>query len=136
MDWLAPAILKVNDLGEWAPVVFFVIYVVAAVTLVPRFLLTVLAGAMFGVWRGSVAVFIGASLGALLVYALALLLARSRLMQRVRREPRVHAVRRAVAGEGVHIMLLLRLPPITPYSIVNCALALSGSPISSWRCRG
>ena len=136
MDWLAPAILKVNDLGEWAPVVFFVIYVVAAVTLVPRFLLTVSAGTMFGVWRGSVAVFIGASLGALLVYALALPLARSRLMQRVRREPRVDAVRRAVAGEGVHIMLLLRLPPITPYSIVNYALALSGSPISSWRCRG
>ncbi len=127
MDWLAPAVLRISNLGEWAPVVFVLLYIVAALTLIPASLfLTVSAGAMFGVWRGSIAVFIGASLGASLVYALASPLARSRWMQSVTRDPRVDAVRTAVAGEGVHIMLLLRLSPITPYSIVNYALALSG----------
>ena len=46
------------------PCSFILLYVAAAVTLAPAFFLTVAAGAMFGVWRGSLIVFIGASLGA------------------------------------------------------------------------
>ena len=133
MDWLATAVLELRNLGEWAPVVFVAFYVVTALTLVPAsFLLTVSAGAMFGVWWGSVLVFIGASLGAALVYAIAAPLAGSRWMQSVTRDRRVDAVRTAVAGESVHIMFLLRLSPITPYSIVNYALALSGVRFSDF----
>ena len=87
---------------------------------------------MFGVWRGSLLVFIGASLGASLVYVIASPLAGSRWMQRVTRDRRVDALRTAVAGEGVNIMVLLRLSPITPYSIVNYALALSGVRFSDF----
>jgi uncharacterized membrane protein YdjX (TVP38/TMEM64 family) len=47
-------------------------------------------------------------------------------MRRVTRDQRVAAVRNAVAGGGVRIMLLLRLSPLVPYSILNYALALSG----------
>ena len=126
MDWLAPVVLKLTELGAWAPVLFVLLYIVAAVTLAPAFFLTVAAGAMFGVWRGSVFVFIGASLGASAVYALASPLARSRWMQRVTRDARVAAVRTAVAGEGVRVMFLLRLSPLVPYNILNYALALSG----------
>ena len=70
MDWLAPVVLKLAELGRWGPVLFILLYVAAAVTLAPAFFLTVAAGAMFGVWRGSLIVFIGASLGASAVYAL------------------------------------------------------------------
>lgn len=133
MDWLATAVLELGNLGEWAPVVFVAFYILAALTLVPAsFLLTVSAGAMFGVWWGSTLVFIGASLGASLVYAIASPLAGSRWMQSVTRDRRVDAVRTAVAGESVHIMFLLRLSPITPYSIVNYALALSGVRFSDF----
>jgi uncharacterized membrane protein YdjX (TVP38/TMEM64 family) len=126
MDWLAPVVLQLTQLGPWAPVLFILLYVAAAVTLAPAFFLTVAAGAIFGVWWGSVIVFIGASLGASAVYALATPLGRSRWMQRVTRDPRVAAVRDAVAGEGIRIMLLLRLSPLVPYNILNYALALSG----------
>jgi len=133
MDWLATAVLELGNLGEWAPVVFVAFYIVAALTLVPAsLLLTVSAGAMFGVWWGSALVFIGASLGASLVYAIAAPLAGSRWMQSVTRDRRVDAVRTAVVGESVHIMFLLRLSPITPYSIVNYALALSGVRFSDF----
>ena len=107
MDWLAPVVLKLAELGAWAPVLFVLLYIAAAVTLAPAFFLTVAAGAMFGVWRGSVIVFIGASLGASAVYALASPLSRSRLMARVTRDPRVAAVRDAVTGEGAWVMFLL-----------------------------
>jgi len=126
MDWLAPVVLKVLELGPWAPVLFVLIYVVAAVTLAPAFFLTVAGGAVFGVWKGSLLVFVGASLGASAVYALASPLARTRWMRRVTSDERVAAVRSAVAGGGVRVMFLLRLSPLVPYSILNYALALSG----------
>ena len=126
MDWLAPVVLRVMELGPWAPVLFILLYVAAAVALAPAFFLTVAAGALFGVWRGSLLVFVGASLGASAVYGLAAPLARTRWMQRMTSDQRVAAVRRAVAGGGVRIMLLLRLSPLIPYSVLNYALALSG----------
>ena len=126
MDWLTPVVVKVLSLGPWAPVLFVLVYIVAAVTMAPAFFVTVAGGAVFGVWKGSVLVFIGASLGASAVYALAAPLGRSRWMQRVTRDERVAAVRHAVVGGGIRIMFLLRLSPLVPYSVLNYALALSG----------
>jgi uncharacterized membrane protein YdjX (TVP38/TMEM64 family) len=126
MDWLAPVVLEIAELGPWGPVLFILLYVAAAVTLAPAFFLTVAAGALFGVWRGSIIVFIGASLGASAVWAVGLPLSRSRLMARVTRDRRVAAVREAVAGEGAWLMFLLRLSPLIPFNILNYALALSG----------
>jgi uncharacterized membrane protein YdjX (TVP38/TMEM64 family) len=126
MDWLAPVVLRLTEIGPWAPVLFVLLYVVASVTLAPAFFLTVAAGALFGVWRGSLLVFVAASLGASSVYALASPLARARWTARVTRDPRVAAVRAAVVGEGAWIMFLLRLSPLVPYNLLNYALALSG----------
>jgi uncharacterized membrane protein YdjX (TVP38/TMEM64 family) len=126
MDWLAPVVLKLSQLGAWGPVLFILLYVAAAVTLAPAFFLTVAAGAMFGVWRGSLIVFIGASLGASAVYVLGVPMSRSRLMARLTRDRRVAAVRDAVRGEGAWLMFLLRLSPLVPFNVLNYALALSG----------
>jgi uncharacterized membrane protein YdjX (TVP38/TMEM64 family) len=126
MDWLAPVLLRLARLGPWGPAAFIALYVAAAVTLAPAFFLTVAAGAIFGVWKGSVIVFVGASLGASAVYGLVSPLAHSRWLARIARDSRVAAVRSAVAGEGVWVMFLLRLSPLVPYNLLNYALALSG----------
>jgi uncharacterized membrane protein YdjX (TVP38/TMEM64 family) len=126
MDWLAPAVLRLADMGPWAPVLFILLYIAAAVAIAPAFFLTVAAGAMFGVWRGSIIVFIGASLGASAVYVVGSRLSNIGWMQRIRRDPRVAAVHTALMGESVWIMFLLRLSPLVPYSVLNYALALSG----------
>ena len=126
MDWLAPFVLELTQGGPGAPVLFTLLYIAAAVSLAPAFFLTVAAGAMFGVWRGSLIVFIAASLGASVVWALGSRLATLAWMQRVTRDPRVAAVRDAIRGESVWIMFLLRLSPLVPYNILNYALALSG----------
>ncbi len=126
MDWLAPAVLKLAEIGPWAPVLFTLLYIVAAVTLAPAFFLTVAAGAMFGVWRGSIIVFIAASLGASAVYAVGTRVARFGWIKRVTRDPRVAAVRAAIQGDSRWIMFLLRLSPLVPYNVLNYALVLSG----------
>ena len=125
-ELLTDIVLRLTQLGAWAPVLFILIYIVGTVLLAPSFFLTVAAGAMFGIWRGSIVVFIGASLGASAVYGLVSPLANSRWLARVTRDPRVAAVRSAVADEGVWLMFLLRLSPLIPFNILNYALALSG----------
>jgi uncharacterized membrane protein YdjX (TVP38/TMEM64 family) len=126
MDWLAPVVLRITSLGPWAPVVFVLLYVAAALTVAPAFFLTVAAGAVFGVWQGSVVVFVGATLGASAVYAVASPFARSQWMARITSSPRVAAVRFAIVDQGVWVMFLLRLSPLIPYTPLNYALALSG----------
>lgn len=126
MDWVKTFVFRLADLGPWAPVFFIVAYVVASIALAPAFLLTVAAGAFFGLWYGSLLVFLGATLGASAVYALASPLARSRFMGWIARDPRIAAARDAVVDDGVWIMLLLRLSPVVPFVLLNYALALSG----------
>lgn len=126
MDWIAAAVRQVSDLGRWGPLLFIGIYIVASIVLAPSFLLTVAAGAVFGLWRGTLFVFIGAVLGSSAVYGLAAPLARSRVLRWIDRDPRVAAARRAVVGRSAWIMFLLRLSPLVPYNLLNYALALSG----------
>jgi uncharacterized membrane protein YdjX (TVP38/TMEM64 family) len=92
----------------------------------PAFLLTFAAGAVFGLWQGTLFVYLGAVLGSSAVYALAAPLAQSRMVRWVDRDVRVAAVRRAVVDEGMWVMFLLRLSPVVPFVLLNYALALSG----------
>lgn len=126
MEWIAPLVRQLADLGSWGPVLFILLYVVAAITLAPAFLLTFSAGAVFGLWRGTLLTFVGASLGASAVYAMAAPLARFRVLRWIDRDPRVAATRRAVVRDSAWIMFLLRLSPLVPYNLLNYALALSG----------
>src|SRR5688572_7832929 len=126
MDWLASLVQQLADLGAWGPVLFILLYVLAAVTLAPAVVLTVAAGAVFGLWRGTLLTYIGAVLGASAVYAVAAPLARSRVLRWIDRDPRVAATRRAVVKDSAWIMFLLRLSPLVPYTLLNYALALSG----------
>jgi uncharacterized membrane protein YdjX (TVP38/TMEM64 family) len=126
MHWLGAVIVKLAHLGPWGPALFVGIYVLAALTLAPAFLLTFAAGAVYGLWRGTLLVYFGAVLGASAVYALASPLTRTRFLQWIDRDARVAAVRTALVGDAVRVMFLLRLSPLVPYVLLNYALAVSG----------
>jgi uncharacterized membrane protein YdjX (TVP38/TMEM64 family) len=119
-------VLALAELGPWAPLLFILAYVLASVTLAPAFLLTLAAGAVFGLLRGTLLVYVGAVLGSSAVFAIASPLAHSRLLRWLDRDPRVAAVRAAVVGQGTWVMFLLRLSPVVPFVLLNYALALSG----------
>jgi uncharacterized membrane protein YdjX (TVP38/TMEM64 family) len=125
MDWLAAVVLRLAELGAWAPILFILLYIVAAVTMAPAFLLTVAAGALFGVGRGTLYVFIGAVLGASAAYAVSVRLTRLPFLAWLDTNPHVLIVRRAVAGEGARVQFLLRLSPLVPFNLLNYALGLS-----------
>jgi uncharacterized membrane protein YdjX (TVP38/TMEM64 family) len=125
-EWLGAIVSHLSTLGPWGPVFFVLIYIVASLTMAPAFVLTFAAGAVWGLWRGSLYVYIGAVFGASAVHFLAGRLVRSRVVKWLDRDPRVAAVRRAVAEQGVWMMFLLRLSPLVPFVQLNYALVLSG----------
>jgi len=115
----------VDGLGVWGPVVFALGYAVATVAFIPGSLLTLAAGAIFGLAKGTVTVFFGATLGAALAFLVARYLARQAIERRTAGNPRFAAIDRAVAKEGLKIVTLLRLAPIFPFNLMNYGLGLT-----------
>jgi uncharacterized membrane protein YdjX (TVP38/TMEM64 family) len=120
----------VERLGASAPVAFIVLYAVAVVAFVPGSPLTLLGGAIFGLWRGLLFSFVGATLGSTIAFLIGRYVARGAVARRLVDLPRIAAIDRAVAADGRRIVFLLRLSPIVPFNILNYTLGLSR--ISVW----
>lgn len=116
----------VDGLGPLAPVVFALVYVAAAVLLLPGAVLTVGAGAIFGIVEGTIVVSVGATLGAAAAFLVGRYLAREWVAARIARSPRFGAIDEAVAREGWRIVALTRLSPIFPFNLLNYAYGVSG----------
>jgi len=126
----APVLLRtalewIGGLGPWGLVVFIVLYVTAAVLLLPAFVLTLGAGAVFGVARGFVAVWVGATLGATAAFLIGRYLARGWVARRIEGNPKFAAIDVAVAREGWKIVGLTRMSPAFPYVLLNYAFSLT-----------
>ncbi len=115
----------VESLGFWGPAAFFAGYVLATLAFVPGSLLTLAAGAVFGLWQGTALVLAAATTGATLAFLVARYVARSSVERRVARNPRFGAIDRAVAAEGRKVVFLLRLSPLFPFNLLNYALGLT-----------
>ncbi len=115
----------VDGLGVWGPVVFVAGYAIATVAFIPGSLLTLAGGAIFGLWKGTLFVFIGASLGSIGAFLVSRYVARGAVERRIAGEPRFAAVDRAVRREGLKITFLLRLTPVVPFVLLNYALGLT-----------
>jgi len=115
----------VNGLGVWGPLVFIVGYAVAVVAFVPGSVLTLAAGAIFGLAKGVVYVFVAAVLGSGAAFLVSRHLARRAVDRLIAGNPRFAAVDRAVAVEGRKIVFLLRLSPVFPFTLLNYFLGLT-----------
>jgi uncharacterized membrane protein YdjX (TVP38/TMEM64 family) len=115
----------VDGLGLWGPLVFIAGYALATVALVPGSILTLAAGAIFGLAEGTLYTFVGASLGACGAFLVSRYLARSAVERRLEAHPRFAAVDAAVGREGRKIVFLLRLSPVFPFNLLNYGLGLT-----------
>lgn len=115
----------VDGLGAWGPAVFMLGYVAATVGFVPGSLLTLSAGAIFGLRAGIAYVFVAASVGAIAAFLVSRYLARATIEARLEGNERFAAIDRAVARQGLKIVTLLRLSPVFPFNLLNYALGLT-----------
>jgi uncharacterized membrane protein YdjX (TVP38/TMEM64 family) len=109
---------------------FIPLYALWVTLLLPGVWASMLAGVLYGTWWGSALVFVGASLGALLVFLLGRTWLRGWARRRLDAAPKLRAVEQAVSREGLRLVLLTRLSPAFPFSLLNLAYGLSDV---SWR---
>jgi uncharacterized membrane protein YdjX (TVP38/TMEM64 family) len=115
----------VDGLGFWGPAVFVAGYAAAVVAFVPASLLTLAAGAIFGLGEGTAYVFVAATLGSCLAFLVARYVARGWVEARIQGDARFAAIDREIAQQGLRIVFLLRLSPAFPFNLLNYALGLT-----------
>lgn len=106
-------------------VTFVPLYALWVTLLLPGVWASMLAGVLYGTLWGSVLVFLGACFGAELVFLLGRSWLREWAQQRLRSWPKLLAVERGVSREGLKLVLLTRLSPAFPFSLLNLAYGLS-----------
>lgn len=120
LDQLLPALR--SPLGALA---FVPLYALWVTLLLPGIWASMLAGALYGTWWGSLIVFVGACLGAELVFLLGRGWLRNWARRRLAATPKLQQVEQAVSREGLRLVLLTRLSPAFPFSLLNLAYGLS-----------
>jgi uncharacterized membrane protein YdjX (TVP38/TMEM64 family) len=124
-DYLNQFFEWVRELGFWGPVLLAAVYVPACVFFVPGSLLTLAAGSLFGVVQGTIAVSAGSVVGAAAAFLIGRFLVRDWIEAKVAANPRFRAIDQAVAENGFKIVLLTRLSPVFPFTLLNYAYGLT-----------
>ncbi|MGV3756026.1 MAG: TVP38/TMEM64 family protein [Verrucomicrobiota bacterium] len=110
---------EIERLGPLGPVLFIAAYILATVLFLPGSVLTLGAGAIFGVVWGSVYVSLGSTLGATAAFLVGRYAARGWVEKKIAGNQTFAAIDRAVAAEGWKIVGLTRLSPVFPFSLLN-----------------
>ncbi len=106
-------------------VIFVPLYAAWVTLFLPGVWASMLAGVLYGTWLGSLLVFLGACIGAELSFLLGRSLLRTWAQDRLVAYPKLQAVQKAVSKEGLKLILLTRLSPAFPFSLLNFVYGLS-----------
>jgi uncharacterized membrane protein YdjX (TVP38/TMEM64 family) len=124
MEWIAQS--------GWIGVAgFIVLYTLTCVFFLPGSVLTIGAGAVYGFWFSTALVTISSTVGAVVNFLTSRYLARGLMQRRLGRSARFRALDKAVSTEGWRVILISRMSPIVPHSLVSYAAGLIR--ISFWR---
>lgn len=118
LDWIEGS-------GPIGFVVFFVLYILACVFLVPGTILTLFAGATWGLGWGFIIASISSTTGAAAAFVVGRYFARDWVANKVADNVRFEAIDDAVAREGWKIVALTRLSPVFPFNLQNYAYGLT-----------
>jgi len=103
---------------------YFLVYVVVtALSLPGAALLTLLGGAVFGLWWGTLIVSFASSIGATLAFLSSRFLFRDGVQRKF--GDKLSALNAGVEREGAFYLFTLRLVPLFPFFVINLAMALT-----------
>ena len=107
----------IHDVGPWAFVAYIAVFLLLTTFFVPDTLLAIVAGAVFGMVGGVLAVSFAGILAAALQYLLARTLLKGRIDAWLRDRPRLTAIQRALRRDQVKLQWFLRLTPFNPTTV-------------------
>lgn len=115
----------VVSIGPWGMVAFVGLFVLGTSLLLPESLLGIAAGALFGLWWGTLVAVVGGFLAGAVQFGLAHWLLRARIERALAARPSFAAIARAVRQDEVRLQILLRLTPLNP-AITSYLLGAAG----------
>jgi len=124
-SWVAGSAAWAQQHQLAAAALFVVIYVLAAVVLVPCAILTLAAGFLFGLPLGIALTSVGSVLGAAGAFVVGRFWAHDWVARRIDKWPRFHALIAATHTDGFVLVLLARLSPVIPYVLLNYAFSVT-----------
>lgn len=127
---------SMNQFSEWraqSPLVmigaFFLLYIlVTALALPGAAILTLAAGALFGLFEGFIVASFASSIGALSSFLVSRYLLRDSLKKRF--PERLAAIDEGIKKEGAFYLFTLRLVPLFPFFLINLLMGVTA--IKSW----
>lgn len=123
---------SIKDLGAFAPIGYILLYVTTTLLLIPGSVLTIGAAGIFSFWKALAVVLVGANLGALCAFWLTRTFLRERVALWASGNPKFAALDRAIGREGFKMVLLVRLSPVFPFTLLNYLLGLTTVRTSSY----
>ena len=124
--WDGPQQLSetVEGAGPWGPVLYVLGYAALVLVPTPASVLTILAGALFGLLEGVLLAWLGALLGAVGGFAIGRRLGRPAVDRLL--GGRLAQADRVLAHHGLPAVLAVRLVPVFPFTPLNYAAGLVG----------
>lgn len=113
--------------GPWGPLVYVAGHVLVSLVPVPKNLLAAIAGALFGLAGGLVLAWVAALAAALTTFWIARRLGRTRVAALT--GPRLDRAQRVLRERGFLAVVVARLAPIVPFTVVNYGAGVS--PVST-----
>ncbi|HEY5814126.1 MAG TPA: TVP38/TMEM64 family protein [Terrimicrobiaceae bacterium] len=124
MEWIAQS--------GWIGVLWFIVlYTLTCVFFLPGSVLSVGAGAVYGFWFSTLLVATSSTVGAAVNFLTSRYLARNWMQSKLAHSAKFRALDKAVCSEGWRMILVSRLSPIVPHSLVSYAAGLIR--ISFWK---
>ena len=120
LEQVLPALRSPLGIAAFVP-----LYALWVTLLLPGVWASMVAGALYGTWGGSFLVFLGACLGAEAAFLLGRTWLRDWARRRLLAFPKLLAIEQGVSREGLKLVLLTRLSPAFPFSLLNFAYGLS-----------
>ncbi len=106
-------------------IAFIFLYIFWVNIFLPGSWLSMFGGLLYGSFFGSLYVFLGASLGAILTFFLGRTFLRRWFQKRLSSFPKLELVERSISNQGVKFVILTRLSPVFPFGILNIAYSFS-----------
>ena len=119
-------------LGLWAPLVFVLLWIVAAVFFLPGLAITIAGGLIFGAVWGTVWTTVGANLGAIAAFLIGRYAARDMVEGMVEKNQALKKIDEGVARQGWRMLMITRLVPIFPFNVQNYVYGLTDIPLRTY----
>ena len=123
--WMDQGMLWIESSGWVGWIWFIVLYTLSCVLFLPGSVLSFGAGAVYGFWAGTLLVSLGSVAGALVNFVSTRYLLRGWMARKFSGSRKFQALDHAAAQDGWKLVMLTRLSPILPHSLVSCAFGLS-----------